>query len=81
MFVVCNYNISGCGTSGPYRKTRAEAIAAWNSRAERTCYIEGSYYDELMDECYTQLSCDHETREYEPNYCPTCGARVVGRDD
>ena len=33
MFVVCNYNISGCGTSGPYRKTRAEAIAAWNTRA------------------------------------------------
>ncbi len=47
---------------------------------ERTCCIEGRYYDELMDECYTQLSCDHETREYEPNYCPTCRARVVGRD-
>lgn len=58
-----------------------ESIKAWNSRAERTCHIEGSYYDELMDECYTQLSCDHETREYEPNYCPTCGARVVGRDE
>lgn len=47
---------------------------------ERTCCIEGRYYDELMDECYTQLSCDHETSEYEPNYCPTCGARVVRRD-
>ena len=34
MFVVCNYNISGCGASGPYRKTKAEAIAAWNSRAD-----------------------------------------------
>ena len=36
MFVVCNYNISGCGASGPYRKTEAEAIAAWNSRADYT---------------------------------------------
>ena len=34
MFVVCNYNISGCGVSGPYRKTEAEAIAAWNTRAD-----------------------------------------------
>lgn len=70
-------------------------IENWNSRVkppcdggycplcgaiERTCHIESSYYDELMDEHYTQLSCDHETSEYEPNYCPTCGARVVGRD-
>ena len=58
-----------------------ESIKAWNSRAERTCCIEGGYYDELMNEHYTQLSCDHETSEYEPNYCPKCGARVVGRDD
>ena len=34
MFVVCNYNVSGCGASGPYRKTKAEAIAAWNNRAD-----------------------------------------------
>lgn len=34
MFVVCNYNMSGCGTSGPYRKTKAEAIEAWNTRAK-----------------------------------------------
>lgn len=33
MFVVCNYNMSRCGTSGPYRKTKAEAIEAWNTRA------------------------------------------------
>ena len=69
-----------CGAFLGYEYTEAEAIARWNSRAERTCYIEGSYYDELMDEHYTQLSCDHETSEYKPNYCPTCGARVVGRD-
>lgn len=44
---------------------------------ERTCCIVGGYYDEVINECYTQLSCGHETREYEPNYCSHCGARVV----
>lgn len=93
MFVVCNYNISGCGVSGPYRKTKAEAIAAWNSRvkppcdggycplcgaAERTCHIEGSYYDELFDETCTNLSCGHAIWQNEsPNYCSECGAKVV----
>ena len=45
MFVVCNYNISGCGASGPYRKTKAEAIAAWNSRAAKPCYAADANYE------------------------------------
>ena len=42
----------------------SEAMAAWNTRTERTCecgwhgFIDGWGYDQ-------------------PNYCPNCGARVV----
>lgn len=45
-------------------KSRAAAIDAWNTRAERTCrcgwhgFIDGWGYDK-------------------PNYCPNCGAKVV----
>lgn len=77
MFVVCNYNISGCGTSGPYRKTRAEAIAAWNSRAELgsgTCEM-----DEDIGATQTLLTCSecgYTTRDYSPMFCGGCGARI-----
>ena len=48
---------------------------------ERTCCIEGSYYDEMWDDTCWQLSCGHDAWGLKPNYCPTCGARVVGRDE
>lgn len=55
-----------------------ESIKAWNSRAERTCHIEGSYYDELFDETCTNLSCGHAIWQNEsPNYCSECGAKVL----
>ncbi len=46
---------------------------------ERTCHVEGSYYDELMDESYTDLSCGHHLRgdEREFDFCSKCGARVL----
>ena len=64
--------------------TEAEAIEAWNTRAERTCgveskiFIEGEYvpcpYYEYEMECGGQFRWD----EVEPpNYCPNCGAKVV----
>lgn len=58
--------------------TEAEAIEAWNTRAERTCHVEVSYYDDLMDEDYTDLSCGHHLRAAprEFDFCPKCGARV-----
>ena len=47
--------------------------------AQRTCHVVGSYYDELMDESYTDLSCGHhlrgEPREFD--FCSKCGARVL----
>lgn len=52
-----------------------EAIAAWNSRAERTCEI--VYKGDLWWEC---KSCGEQMRTIKnnPNYCPNCGAKVVG---
>ena len=47
--------------------TEAEAIAAWNSRAERTCRNEHGHCSVCGAVMYD-----------EPNYCPECGAKVVG---
>ena len=60
--------------------TEAEAIAAWNTRTERTCH-------NLRDDEYFECSeCDVETSiEWcgsgygSPKFCPNCGARVVER--
>lgn len=47
---------------------------------ERVCEVEGSYYDDLMNEFYTDLSCGHHVRgaAREFCFCPECGARVIG---
>ena len=67
-----------------HAKTEAEAIAAWNTRAERTCeveskiFIEGKYvscpYYEYEMECGGQFRWDEPEP---PSHCPCCGARVV----
>lgn len=31
---------ASCGSAGGYRHTEAEAIAAWNTRADRTCFAD-----------------------------------------
>lgn len=76
-FVCCKY----CGATTynmkdmrMYFNGAKDAIAAWNTRAERTC-------KDLKEfpHLFTCSACG-ET-EYEglrPNYCPDCGARVVG---
>ena len=75
--------------------TRAEAIAAWNTRAgmsyedalilldefglsERTCRVievtRGISYEPDVYE----LTCGHDPMMFkQPNYCPSCGAKVV----
>jgi hypothetical protein len=30
--VCCDFNVGGCGGTGGYRPTKAEAVKAWNSR-------------------------------------------------
>ena len=61
--------------------TKAEAIAAWNTRHERTCELVGSYYYDEYDQYEFEFSCGHSVNSYDkepPNYCPDCGAKVVG---
>lgn len=53
--------------------TEAEAVEAWNTRAERTCryeHIEGTWYKTSCGKRYDGV--------VPPNYCPDCGAKVVG---
>ena len=56
-----------------------ELIEAWNTRAERTCEV--TEYNDCgphAEDCTIVLSCGHRTFGYIPNYCPSCGAKVVG---
>lgn len=60
--------------------TEAGAIAAWNTRAERTCEVEvresgwGGYTRHCAN-CGADLDCDTRNKQ---NYCPNCGAKVIG---
>lgn len=62
--------------------TKSEAIAAWNSRAERTCKQEERGWGTEGDHARVWLTCGHDcmvpTVQDLPNYCPNCGAKVVG---
>ena len=67
---------SSCGCDGPAYETEAEAIEAWNTRAERTCRYEST------DRCtWVCTSCGREveTLHLGYNYCPNCGAKVIGQ--
>lgn len=66
-------------------KTEAEAIAAWNTRAERTCKIESSYLNDFTSnhECWYEfeMQCGYQFTWDEmepPNFCPSCGCKAVG---
>ena len=55
-----------------------ELIEAWNTRAERTCEV--TEYNDCgphAEDCTIVLTCGHRTLGYIPNYCPSCGAKVV----
>lgn len=68
--VVCNVHEGGCGATGGFYPTEAEAIAAWNARAERTC----------RETAYLTCSECGEGIEFGPNgtnnYCANCGAKI-----
>lgn len=66
-----------CGATGGQKRTRAEAIAAWNTRHVETCenMREKFGYKRLFvcSECGVSFDPDCEI-----NYCPSCGCKVVG---
>lgn len=58
------------------KPTEAEAIAAWNTRAERTCH--NTWDAELTGRLRFQCSeCGGVSLEITPRFCPCCGARVI----
>ena len=81
----CEIGFDGMDENGYYGhfNTEAEAIVAWNTRAERTCKVVACYSpSDLNDEVewYFAFSCGCELYWDEaipPNFCPNCGARVV----
>ena len=74
--VCCSVNKGGCGAVGGWKPTEAEAIAAWNARAERTCR---SIDPTDSREFFICSNCNFGAGrvEFIPNYCPNCGAKVV----
>lgn len=65
--------------------TEAEAIEAWNTRAERTCHNKARYGNFKCDVCGAFLQLTDFDEEpmmtvggvgYVPDYCPHCGAKV-----
>ena len=64
-----------CGAAGGYRHTEAEAIEAWNTRAERTCNLIGDGDSLHCSNCGG--AAEKQSWAYW-RYCPNCCAKVVG---
>ena len=61
--------------------SKKEIEAAWDTRAERTCKQEERGWGTEGDHARVWLTCGHDcivpTVQDLPNYCQSCGARVV----
>ena len=74
---------SGCGVKTDPFISDEDAIDAWNTRAERTCHWEWSEFGNEPDtwegwNCSICGDMGDELSEI-PDYCPSCGAKVMGR--
>lgn len=67
-----------CGAMIPEKHTEAEAIEAWNTRAERTCRNLAVGKD-FWDTKFLCSECCHEAYDYVDigEHCPRCQAKVV----
>lgn len=77
----CRVYCDNCWAEVGGYSTEAEAIAAWNSRAERTCECVAEYAESPIDGKKIVLhrcSACHELMRPHMRYCPNCGAKVVG---
>lgn len=83
--VACERAWHGCVTMSAF-VTEAEAVEAWNARAERTCKIDyerhcsncGVYVHESAVLVRKDLDGGFWTVVSKPaSYCPNCGAKVV----
>lgn len=76
-----------CGRVGNF-KTEAEAIEAWNTRAERTCRMTdrgecsecGAYIVRAWTEVHDFNGDMKRIDLRSHNYCPNCGARVTPKN-
>ena len=68
--IMCN----DCRSRGDVYDTEAEAIAAWNSRAERTCNL---IEDRGLLHCSNCGGVAEKQSWAYWTYCPNCGAKVV----
>ena len=88
-FVICrNKECTAWPETAEY-PTEAEAVAAWNTRAERTCELIPTrgvkYRPHTPTLTCSECGAIYELSEAYPNetlhgfaYCPNCGAKVVG---
>lgn len=70
--VMCNC----CACRTDVFDNEAEAIAAWNTQAERTCH-------NISEDGFLCSVCsfgDFGSFKFEPRFCPNCGARVTPKN-
>lgn len=81
-FITCENN--DCMAGQKVYSTKAEAIAAWNARTERTCMLirHGSLANMPSFVCWSCSECGfgwhHSEYDKQFSFCPNCGAKVVG---
>ena len=85
----CRVYCDNCWAEVGGYSTKAEAIAAWNTRAERTCKNAYEYRDSngvlhrdarifKCSECGFKVNDFYGDDEQNfPNYCPNCGRKVI----